>query len=89
MGTLTGRKLRAGAAGKYTDGDGLPPHVYSTGARNWVFRYHREGYSGEMVLGAYPVAGLAEARQLGAEAKQVLRSGADPIDARKADKSLR
>ena len=84
MGKLTDRKCRTAAPGKHTDGEGLRLHVYATGARNWVFRYMRDGRSREMGLGAYPQVSLAEARETAAQARRILRTGADPIEAREA-----
>lgn len=86
MGKLTDRKCKTAAPGKHTDGDGLRLYVYATGARNWVFRYMRQGRSREMGLGAYPEIPLVEARDTATHYRKVLRSGVDPIEHRDAER---
>ena len=48
--------------GRHACGGGLYLQVTSTGSRSWLFRYQRHGRAREMGLGAYPVIGLAAAR---------------------------
>lgn len=70
--------------GRYGDGDGLYLEVLPTGQRYWVLRYQLHKRRRDMSLG--PVTeknGLATARQAVAVAKELIRQGIDPIDARR------
>ncbi len=81
---LTDREVR-NAQKPLNDGGGL--WVYPKGnARSWTFRYMLNGKARFMGLGGYPEVSLAEARDLAAEARKVLKSGTDPIEHREAQK---
>jgi integrase len=74
--------------GLYADGGGLYLHVTASGAKSWIFRWSRDRRSRDMGLGT---AGdkdvtLAEARDLAANARRLVRGGDDPIEARKAER---
>jgi integrase len=77
---------------RFGDGDGLYLQVTPAGAKSWLFRYMSHGKEREMGLGPMGEvpAGvpLAKARQLAAEARAVLRSGRDPIDARQGARQV-
>lgn len=74
--------------GRYADGGGLYLQVGPTGAKSWLFRFMIGGRAREMGLGAVAVLPLAEAREKATEARKVLASGADPLEAREAAKAL-
>ena len=80
---LTAREV-AGAKdrGHYPDGGGLYLRVGAAGTKSWVFRYTRHGRTRDMGLGAVRDVTLSKARHLAAEAREMLRGGRDPIDAR-------
>jgi len=81
---LTDRQIRS-ATKPLADGGNL--WVYPRGnARSWIFRYSLAGRAREMGLGAYPDVPLAEARELAAEQRKVLKAGIDPIEHRKAER---
>jgi integrase len=85
---MAGNKLTARAAattkpGRYGDGDGLWLVVSKTGARKWAYRFSWSGKVTEMGLGSADVVSLAEARSLRDEARKVLASGRNPIEARR------
>ncbi len=88
MGKLTSKTVeslvKAAAPGKTNDGDGLYFQVSKTGGTSWIFRYKLEGRSREMGLGPYPTVTLSEARQLAADQRRTLASGADPLATRDA-----
>ncbi|RTU07838.1 Phage integrase [Pseudomonas aeruginosa] len=88
MGKLTSKTVeslvKAAAPGKTNDGDGLYFQVSKTGGTSWIFRYKLEGRSREMGLGPYPTVTLSEARQLAADQRKTLASGADPLATRDA-----
>lgn len=69
--------------GRYSDGNGLYFVVRPGGSKQWMFLYRRGGKLREMGLGS-PLKGvtLANARGLREDARRVLASGADPLDAR-------
>ncbi len=77
--------------GLYADGDGLYLQVTKTGTKSWTFRFQLNGRRRDMGLG--PAAGtssavsLAEARQLAAQAKALVRDGIDPIEHRSAERA--
>src|SRR6202050_2144860 len=82
---LTARNVEtAKAAGRYSDGNGLYLVVRPGGSRQWAFLYRRDGKLKEMGLGS-PAKGftLAMARGLRDQARAVMASGGDPLEARR------
>ncbi len=73
--------------GYYADGDGLYLQITSTDARSWIFRYMLAGRRREMGLGALSEVSLAEARARATAARQMVKAGQDPIEARDAEKA--
>ena len=71
--------------GKYGDGRGLYLQVTPTGARSWLLRYERGGRERAMGLGPVDDFTLDEARERARKARQLLKDGSDPIDARKKE----
>jgi integrase len=88
MGKLTSKTVesltKAASPGKINDGDGLYFQVSRGGATSWIFRYKLDGRSREMGLGPFPTVTLSEARQLAADQRKILTSGADPLATRDA-----
>jgi integrase len=84
---LSDAKLRAIKAGekpkRYADGGGLYLLVKPDDRRTWLFRYRDRVTQKVRDKGLGPAddVTLKEAREAAAEARQQLRSGADPIDA--------
>lgn len=68
----------------YADGGGLYLQVSASGSKSWVFRYTVNGKKRDMGLGAFHAVSLAEARLEADKCRQSLRTGIDPIEARKA-----
>src|SRR5882762_5309475 len=66
------------------DGRGLYIKVQPSGAKSWLYRYHKDGTSHDCGLGTYPELGLAEARERAIEWRRVKMDGKDPIAAKKA-----
>lgn len=80
MGKLSVRKVKTLVqVGTYSDGDNLYLKVTPSGSKSWVFRYVR-GKAHNMGLGAFPDVSLAEARDLAADNRSLLRSFKDPIE---------
>ncbi|MHC2672753.1 integrase [Bradyrhizobium diazoefficiens] len=69
--------------GRYGDGRGLYLQVTPTGARSWLLRYESGGRERAMGLGPADDFTLDEARERARKARQLLKDGIDPIDARK------
>jgi hypothetical protein len=70
----------------YSDGDGLMLVVRDTGSKRWVLRYWVDGHEKRAGLGAYPVIGLAEARDLKIQFKRELAMGGNPQERKRAKK---
>ena len=84
VGTLSARKVATATPGIYPDGGGLYLCVARSGAKTWVYRFSWRGRRPEMGLGAIgDGVGLAEARAARDEARRILRSGSNPIEARR------
>lgn len=75
------------APGRHSDGSGLYLVVDQTGSRRWVLFYQSGGKRREMGLGSAADVTLAEAREAARRAKDMVRTGSDPIEARKAASS--
>jgi integrase len=81
------------APGRHADGDGLYLVVDKGGAKRWVFLFRWRGPSHgagagklrEMGLGGANVVTLAQARDMAAKARADVKSGIDPIAAKKAE----
>lgn len=88
MGKLTSKKVeslaKGAAPGKTNDGEGLYFQISRSGTTSWIFRYKVGGRSREMGLGPFPTVTLSEARQLAADQRKLLASGADPLATRDA-----
>jgi hypothetical protein len=82
-GRLTARRVATAGPGEYTDGNGLYLCVSASGARSWVYRFSWRSRRPEMGLGSFIDVSLNEARTARDEARQVLRSGRNPIEARR------
>ncbi|MGB3243948.1 MAG: integrase arm-type DNA-binding domain-containing protein [Sulfitobacter sp.] len=66
---------------------GLLMQVSDTGAQSWLLRVRVGDKRREIGLGPFPEVSLARAREKAAEAKEAIRSGVDPVEARKAARS--
>jgi integrase len=73
--------------GRYGDGRGLYLQVTPAGVRSWLLRYERGGRERAMGLGPLADFTLDEARGRARAARQLLKDGVDPIDAREAERA--
>jgi hypothetical protein len=79
--------IREGKAGATADGDGLYLRITPQGSSSWQFRYTIAGKRRLMGLGGCGDVGLAEARDLAAEARKKLKQGIDPLEAKIQDEA--
>lgn len=84
---LTTRGLAGLPAGLHADGGGLYLRVEATGARRWTFIFRFHGQRREMGLGALGDISLAVARQLAQDARQAVKTGSNPIEARRRQRA--
>jgi hypothetical protein len=88
---LTDREARCATprAKKYelTDEGGLTLVVHPTGSRYWVYHFPWGADRGELSLGKYPLVTLQAARRRASEARELVASGVDPRDRKRAAKT--
>ena len=80
---LTARAAATTKPGRYGDGAGLYLVVSPSGARKWVYRFSYAGKVTEAGLGSADVVSLAEARDRAHEARKLLETGKNPIEAKR------
>ena len=85
-GKLSARKVATAGPGKHADGGGLYLFVKPDGSRRWFFLFTLEGRRREMGLGLQRDVTLAEARDLAASARRLVRAGVNPIEHRREAK---
>lgn len=69
------------------DGSGLYLEVRPTGRKIWRYRYWMpDGKDGRMTLGDYPAVSLQDARRKREEAREVVKTGRNPVVAQKVAK---
>ena len=71
---------------KLADGGGLYLEVMPTGARYWRLKYRFAGKEKRLAFGVYPEVRAPEARDKAKEARDMIRAGIDPSEAKKAVK---
>lgn len=80
---LTAREVSTiSAPGLHADGGGLYLRVDPSGAKRWTFVFRYGGKRKEMGLGAVLSVALADARKAAQEAREQVRAGHNPIEAR-------
>ena len=83
------RSLKPGSKPqKHTDGGGLILVVTPAGGKNWRVKFRFEGKEQTLSLGAWPVVGLAEAREKALAAKKELKAGLNPAAEKQAMKRI-
>jgi integrase len=71
---------------KLGDSGGLYLYVTPQGGRLWRWKYRHDGKEKVMSFGSYPDVTLAQARGLHRQGREVLATGIDPMQERKAEK---
>jgi integrase len=85
---LSAKKVQAlSEVGRHADGGGLYLVVDAAGSKRWVLLYRMAGRRREMGLGPAGSVSLSRARELAAEARALIASGTDPIEARRETES--
>jgi integrase len=85
---LSAKKVQALAEpGRHADGGGLYLYIDSAGSKRWVLLYRIGGRRREMGLGPVGSVSLSRARELAADARALVASGTDPIDAKRASET--
>ncbi len=84
MGTLTAIKVKTTKEpGRYGDGDGLMLVVKPSGAKSWQLRVQSAGKRRDIGLGSASTTSLADARERASEVRKQIRSGIDPVEAKR------
>ena len=76
-----------GKPGRHSDGGGLYLIVDPSGARRWLFLFRWGGKLKELGLGGVGGVPLAAAREKATKAREMVKSGVNPIEARAAAKT--
>jgi len=74
---------------RVSDSHGLCIEVAPSGGKLWRYRFYFMGRPQMASLGKYPYVGLAQARKLRDEARQMLKSGIHPTRQKQAEKNRR
>ncbi|GGH24515.1 integrase [Alsobacter metallidurans] len=69
--------------GRHSDGGGLYLVVDPSGAKRWAFLFRWEGKLKELGLGGIVTVSLAEAREKASDARRLVASGINPIEAKR------
>jgi integrase len=86
VGLLNARKVETlSKPGRHADGGNLYLSISENGGRRWTFFYRFKGARKEMGLGsaAKGNVSLAEARSAASKARQLVRDGIDPLEAKR------
>ena len=70
-------------AGRHSDGANLYLNVSPTLKKTWLYMFRFNGKRREMSMGEYPHVTLAQARRKAFEARDQIKAGIDPLEARK------
>ena len=71
---------------RYTDSGGLYLEVQPTGAKHWRWKYRFAGKEKRIALGTYPAVSLKKAREDRDTAREKLKAGTDPVQAKRDEK---
>jgi integrase len=74
--------------GRYNDGDGLILEVRPGGSKSWIARLQSSGRRRDYGLGSFKDITLNEAREKAREYRKLLRSGIDPLEAKRLAREI-
>jgi integrase len=72
---------------RLADAGGLYLEVLPTGGRHWRWKYRYAGKEKRLAIGSYPGVTLTQARRARDTAREVLRAGTDPVQAKRDAKA--
>jgi integrase len=86
---LLDKLWKEGEPASYTDDicTGLKLNITGPKRANWTYRYQINDRRREMGIGSFPDCGLAEARDEASRAREFVRQGIDPLEARKSERA--
>jgi len=71
---------------RFTDAAGLYLEISPAGSKRWFWKFYPDGKEKRLALGSYPEVTLRAARDARDEARKSKRTGADPVQQRKASR---
>jgi integrase len=74
--------------GRYSDGDGLILEVRPGGSKSWIARLQTNGRRRDYGLGSFKDVSLNDAREKAREFRKLLRSGIDPLEAKRLAREI-
>jgi integrase len=74
--------------GRYSDGDGLILEVRPGGSKSWLARLQSNGRRRDYGLGSFKDVSLNEAREKAREFRKLLRTGIDPLEAKRLAREI-
>lgn len=74
---------------RLTDSEGLYLEVAPSGAKRWFWKFYPDGKESRLALGSYPEVSVKAARAARDEARITRRTGANPVQERKAQRLLK
>jgi len=74
---------------RLTDSEGLYLEVAPSGAKRWFWKFYPGGKESRLALGSYPEVSVKAARAARDEARITRRTGANPVQERKAQRLLK
>lgn len=72
---------------RFSDSGGLYLEVQPNGSKHWRWKYRLAGKEKRLALGTYPDVPLAAARRARDEARETLKAGTDPVQAKRDAKA--
>jgi integrase len=89
MGKLNSLQVRnLKEPGRYNDGDGLILEVRPGGSKSWLARLQSNGRRRDYGLGSFKDVSLNDAREKAREFRKQLRSGIDPLEAKRLAREI-
>jgi integrase len=85
---LKALEIKNAKGGMHADGSGLYLRVQDSGAKSWIFRFQLNGKRREMGIGTLDMKSAPDARADAAKYTAQVRSGIDPIEARKVSDAI-
>ena len=73
--------------GRFNDGGGLYLEVAPAGSKRWFWKFFPDGKESRLAIGSYPATKLAAARAIRDKAREQRKTGANPVQERRAAKA--